>query len=93
MKVKYKALAASTLVEVLITMILSGILLLAVYDGLEIINGSMVKFNMLYGYDRLDRLEKFEILEFRSDSVIIKDSIIVFWAGAEQIDTIMHYEF
>ena len=52
-------LKASTLVEVLVTMALAGILLLAVYDGLEILNSGINRIDDSDDYERLDWLEHF----------------------------------
>ena len=46
-------LKASTLVEVLVTMALAGILLLAVYDGLEILNSGINRIDDSDDYERL----------------------------------------
>ena len=53
-------LKASTLVEVLVAMALAGILLLAVYDGLEILNSGINRIDDSDDYERLDWLEHFE---------------------------------
>ena len=73
-------LKASTLVEVLVTMALAGILLLAVYDGLEILNSGINRIDDSDDYERLDWLEHFEILEFRCDSVKRVGNANVFYA-------------
>ena len=86
-------LKASTLVEVLVTMILSGILLLGVYDGLEILNSSINRIDDSDDYERLDWLEHFEILEFRCDSVKRVENANVFYLCGEPIDTLVIYGF
>lgn len=86
-------LKASTLVEVLVTMILSGILLLGVYDGLEILNRGINRIDESDDYERLDWLEHFEILEFRCDSVKRVGNANVFYLYGEPIDTLVIYGF
>ena len=49
-------LKASTLVEVLVTMAFAGILLLAVYDGLEILNNGINRIDDSDDYEHLDWL-------------------------------------
>ena len=86
-------LKASTLVEVLVTMALAGILLLAVYDGLEILNSGINRIDDSDDYERLDWLEHFEILEFRCDSVKRVGNANVFYLCGEPIDTLFIYGF
>lgn len=89
----YSELRASTLVEVLVTMLLSGLLLLAVYDGLDILNSGVRRFGNADDYEHLDWLEHYEILEFRSDSVRMDGNINVFYVLGEPADTLMDYGF
>lgn len=86
-------LKANTLVEVLVTMALAGILLLAVYDGLEILNRSIDRIDDTDDYEHLDWLEHYEILEFRCDSVRRVGNANVFYLCGEQIDTLVDYGF
>ena len=86
-------LKASTLVELLVTMALAGILLLAVYDGLEILNRGIDRIDDTADYEPLDWLEHYEILEFRSDSVRRVGNANVFYLCGEPIDTLMNYGF
>ena len=86
-------LKASTLVEVLVTMALAGILLLAVYDGLEILNRGIDRIDDTDDYEHLDWLEHYEILEFRYDSVRRVGNANVFYLCGEPIDTLVDYGF
>ena len=86
-------LKASTLVEVLVTMALSGILLLAVYDGLDMVKAGIEKSDNVDAYEHLDWLEHYEILEFRSDSVRKNGNVNVFYVGGEPADTLVNYGF
>ena len=86
-------LKASTLVEVLVTMILSGILLLGVYDGLEILNRGINRTGDSDDLEHLDWLEHYEVLEFRSDSVKKNSNANVFYLCGEPIDTLVDYGF
>lgn len=49
------------MVEILVTMIVSGILLLAVYDGLTILNSGIARFEGADDCQQLNWLEHFEI--------------------------------
>lgn len=86
-------LKASTLVEVLVTMALAGILLLAVYDGLEILNRGISMIDDTERYEHLNWLEHYEILEFRCDSVKRVGNVNVFYLCGEPIDTLVNYGF
>lgn len=81
-------LRASTLVEVLVAMTLSGLVLLAAYDGLNILCSGIKRFNAADCYEHLDRLEHYEILEFRSDSVIADGDISIFYLNGKPVDTL-----
>ena len=86
-------LKASTLVEVLVTMALAGILLLAVYDGLEILNSGINRIDDSDDLEHLDWLEHYEVLEFRSDSVKRVGNSNVFYLCGEPLDTLVTYGF
>ncbi|MBQ8838382.1 MAG: hypothetical protein IJ005_03590 [Bacteroidales bacterium] len=86
-------LKASTLAEVLVTMVLSGLLLLAAYDGLDIINNGVERYNDTDEYEQLDWLEHYEILEFRSDSVSMNGRMFIFYMDGEPCDTLMCHGF
>ena len=86
-------LTGSTLVEVLVTMTVSGLLILAVYDGLDTLSSGIERLDGADDYERLDWLEHYEILEFRSDSVRQYKNINVFYVGGEPIDTLLSYGF
>ena len=86
-------LKASTLVEVLVTMALAGILLLAVYDGLEILNRGINRTDDSDDLEHLDWLEHYEVLEFRSDSVKRVGNSNVFYLCGEPLDTLVTYGF
>lgn len=86
-------LKASTLVEVLVTMALAGILLLSVYDGLEILNLGNNMTDDSDDLEHLDWLEHYEILEFRCDSVKRVGNANVFYICGEPIDTLVIYGF
>lgn len=79
--------------EVLVTMIFSGLLLLAVYDGLNILSRGVKKLDDVDYYGSLDWLENYEILEFRSDSVRKNGKVNVFYVNGEPVDTLVNYGF
>lgn len=70
-------IAASTLPELLVTMIVGGILLLAIFDGVDIIRKSIGPVEMMDFGEELSRLQEEEILEDRPDtvSVVIEDHV------------------
>ena len=72
-----------TLPEVLVTMMIGGILLLFLFDGFDMIK-TVARQNP--GKDimsNLNRLEEYELLKERSDSVFVGDSIRFFMHGIE----------
>lgn len=70
-------IAASTLPELLVTMIVGGILLLAIFDGVDLIRKSIGPVEMMNFGEELSRLQEEEILEDRPDtvSVVIEDHV------------------
>ena len=70
-------IAASTLPELLVTMIVGGILLLAIFDGVDIIRKSIGPVEAMDFGEELSRLQEEEILEDRPDtvSVVIEDHV------------------
>lgn len=87
------SLIASTLVEVLVAMMLSGVLLLSVYDGLEMLDRGIEEYDDADDDARLDWLEHYELLEFRSDSVKTIGQMNLFYQNGEPCDTLMNYGF
>ncbi len=74
-------------------MILSGLLLLAVYDGLGLISKGLSLSEEQIKYDYLDWYEHYEIMAFRSDSVRIVGNMNLFYVDGEPVDTLMNYGF
>lgn len=70
-------IAASTLPELLVTMIIGGILLLAIFDGVDIIRKSIGPVEAMDFGEELYRLQEEELLEDRPDtvSVVIEDHV------------------
>ena len=70
-------LTASRLPELLVTMIVGGILLLAIFDGVDLIRKSIGSVEMMDFGEELSRLQEEEILEDRPDtvSVVIEDHV------------------
>lgn len=64
-------LAASTLPELLVTMIVGGILLLAIFDGVDLIRKSIGPVEMMDFGEELSRLQEEEILEDRPDTISV----------------------
>ena len=64
---------ASTLPELLVTMIVGGILLLAIFDGVDMIRKSVEPIEMLDFGEELSKLQEQELLEERPDTVSIEN--------------------
>lgn len=64
-------IAASTLPELLVTMIVGGILLLAIFDGVDLIRKSIGPVEMMDFGEELSRLQEEEILEDRPDTISV----------------------
>ena len=64
-------IAASTLPELLVTMIVGGILLLAIFDGVDLIRKSIGPVEMMDLGEELSRLQEEEILEDRPDTISV----------------------
>jgi len=78
---------ASTLPELLVTMVVGGILLLIVFDGVDIVRRSIGPGDLMDFGKGLSRLQEWEILEDRSDSVVLTDSAYLFYRNGEVINT------
>lgn len=64
-------ISASTLPELLVTMIIGGILLLAIFDGVDLIRKSIGPVEMMDFGEELSRLQEEEILEDRPDTISV----------------------
>lgn len=64
-------IAASTLPELLVSMIVGGILLLAIFDGVDLIRKSIGPVGMMDFGEELSRLQEEEILEDRPDTISV----------------------
>ena len=79
---------ASTLPELLVTMIVGGILLLTVFDGVDIVRRSIGDGGLGDFGSGLTRLQEWEMLQERSDSVVVKDSLYLFYRNGVVTDTL-----
>ncbi len=71
----------STLPELLVAMLLGGILLLLVFDGVDMLRMSLSRYSLNGFGEDLGRLERYEMLAERSDSIDIGDSVRFFQNG------------
>ena len=71
----------NTLPELLVTMLLGGILLLLVFDGVDMLRMALSRYSLGDFGDDLGRLERYEMLTERSDSIDIGDSVRFFQNG------------
>ena len=76
---------ASTLPELLVTMVVGGLLLLIIFDGVDLVRKSMGTGDLLDFGEDLSRLQEREILEDRSDSVVFRDTVYLFFRSGEVI--------
>ena len=67
-----------TLPEVLVTMLIGGILLLFLFDGIDMIRAIVGQGHEAENQPNINRLEKYELLKEKSDSLAVDDSIPVF---------------
>ena len=72
-----------TLPEVLITMLIGGLLLLFLFDGIDMIRAIIRQNQEVDVMSGLNKLEEYELLKERSDSLFIGDSIIFYMTGKE----------
>ncbi|HBH09504.1 MAG TPA: hypothetical protein DDX40_08920 [Rikenellaceae bacterium] len=77
-RMKFKG---STLPELLVAMLLGGILLLLVFDGVDMLRMSLSRYSLNGFGEDLGRLERYEMLAERSDSIDIGDSVRFFQNG------------
>lgn len=71
----------STLPELLVTMLLGGILLLLVFDGVDMLRMTLSRYSLDDFGEDLGILERYEMLAERSDSIDIGDSVRFFQNG------------
>lgn len=85
-----KRLKASTLVELLLTMIISGIIFLLVFDGVDIIKRfSNIMSRRIYANQTLLFSHQFmEHLMEHSDSVIARNNTLLFYKGGIAPDSV-----
>ncbi len=72
MQIRNNRYPASTLPELLVTMIVGGILLLAIFDGVDMIRESVEPIELLNFGEKLSKLQGQELLEDRPDTVSIE---------------------
>ena len=72
-----------TLPEVLITMLIGGLLLLFLFDGIDMIRAIVSQNREVDVMSGLNKLEEYELLKERSDSLFIGDSIVFYMNGKE----------
>lgn len=78
---------ASTLPELLVTMVVGGILLLTIFDGVDLVNRSLGTGDLMDFGEDLSHLQEWETLEDRSDSVVFRDTVYLFYRNGEVIKT------
>ncbi|MCM1501385.1 MAG: hypothetical protein NC115_01805 [Bacteroidales bacterium] len=81
-------LKASTLAEVLVSMVLSGILLISMYEGLGFVSRSLPVDSNAEFYDRLIGHGLIENLKYNADSVRLVDGIYLFYSAGQLHDSV-----
>lgn len=81
-KIKMKA-NGYTLPEILVTMMIGGILLLFLFDGIDMIHGVAKQNKGTDIMSKMNKLEEYELLKEKSDSVFIGDSVRFYMRGIE----------
>lgn len=71
----------STIPELLVTMLIGGILLLLVFDGVDMLRMTLSRYSLGDFGEDLGILERYEMLAERSDSIDIGDSVRFFQNG------------
>lgn len=85
-------LEASTLPELLVTMLLAGIVLLIAFDGLNMLQVALRQPDVLEnGTDDLLRLQHHEILMETTDSVSVRDSMR-YYKGGIVVETLERWD-
>lgn len=71
----------STIPEVLVAMLISGIVLLLVMDGFSMLQSICMKQNVMHSEEELLHLQYYEMLVETTDSVSVSDSIRFYKGG------------
>lgn len=85
-------LAASTLVEMLIVIIVSGILFIALFDGVNLVRRYTNRLNKMLaaGNSLLDSYQQLDHLFLSCDSVTASTGIFCFYKGGERLALVEH---
>ena len=84
--------AASTLVEMLIVIIVSGILFIALFDGVNLVRRYTNRLNKMLaaGNSLLDSYQQLDHLFLSCDSVTASTGIFCFYKGGERLALVEH---
>ncbi|BDF54523.1 MULTISPECIES: type II secretion system protein J [unclassified Butyricimonas] len=84
--------AASTLVEMLIVIIVSGILFIALFDGVDLVRRYTNRLNkaLAAGNSLLDSYQQLDHLFLSCDSVTASTGIFCFYKGGERLALVEH---
>lgn len=84
--------AASTLVEMLIVIIVSGILFIALFDGVNLVRRYTNRLNKMLaaGNSLLDSYQQLDHLFLSCDSVTASTGIFCFYKGGERLALVVH---
>lgn len=87
--------AASTLVEMLIVIIVSGILFIALFDGVDLVRRYTNRLNkaLAAGNSLLDSYQQLDHLFLSCDSVTASTGIFCFYKGGERLALVEHRGF
>ncbi len=84
-----KQLKASTLAEVLVTMVVSGLLMFALYEGIVSLTGMFRKAESGGFHEEMSSLEAVDVLRMRSDSLALTAEGIVSFRNGRPADTLV----
>lgn len=83
-----RPLRASTLAEVLVTMVVSGVLMFALYEGIVSLTGMFRKAESGGFHEEMSSLEAFDVLRMRSDSLALTAEGVVAFRNGLPADTL-----
>ena len=83
-----KPLMGSTLAEVLVTMVVSGLLMFALYEGIVSLTGMFRKASSGGVHEEMSSLEAGDVLRMRSDSLALTAEGVVSFRNGRPADTL-----
>ncbi|GEM_PF-2729062 len=85
------SIRASTLPELLVTMIVSGILIMLTFEGLEMVRRSVRTVDIEDFGESLLQLQREEYLEYTTDSSVVVNDLRIYYRAGDACDTVRLY--